>query len=127
MLGVERGAGFVAEVHSGHGLLVHRKPLRNAAGRIDGRRDAVVGGANQPAPIFRGPHAGDLEMLFARGAVAEVAVVRQIDQQVGALLDELPDLMRKNRFVADEDADAMIVHRESPRCDCPERSRRPPA
>ncbi len=43
--------------------------------RIDSGGDAVVGRTQQPAPIFGGAHAGDLQVLLARGAVAEVTIV----------------------------------------------------
>ena len=52
-------------------------------------------------------------MLFARGALSEIAVVRNINQQVRAAFDELPNLGRKGRFVADEDSHAVSIGRKN--------------
>ena len=48
---------------------------------IDRGGEAVVGRAKNPAAVLRRAHADDLQVLLAGGAVAEVAVVREIDQQ----------------------------------------------
>ena len=51
-------------------------------------------------------------MLFARRAVAEVAVVRKIHQHIRARLGELADQIGEGRFVADERADPVAVQRK---------------
>jgi hypothetical protein len=43
-------------------------------------------------------------MLFARFAVAKIAVVRQIDQDICALAGKLPDQSRKRRFITNKHA-----------------------
>src|SRR5262245_6865655 len=50
-------------------------------------------------------------MLMARGTFAEPAVVGDVDQHLRAFRGEVTHEIRKHRFVADECADAMSVHR----------------
>src|SRR5215469_1324117 len=88
--------------------LVHRKAQRDAAERIDHSSNPVVGDAQQPAAILDCPHPRNFEMLLARRAMSEVAVVRDIHQRLRATLYELADLVWKHRLIADERADAML-------------------
>ncbi len=83
----------------------------DAAGGIDGGRDAVVCGAKNPAGVFGGAHAHDLQVLVARLAFAEPAVVRDVEENLGAGCGELPDVAREDGFVADEDAFAVRTER----------------
>src|SRR5690242_15709101 len=48
-------------------------------------------------------------MLLARFAAAEVSVVREIHQDIGALSGELTDKVREGGLVADEDAEAVAA------------------
>ena len=73
---------------------------------IDGGGDAVVGGAQNPAAILGGAHAHDLQVLLARGALAELAVVRNLNSTSAPPPANLPHEVREHRFVADERADA---------------------
>jgi len=49
--------------------------LDYAACGVDSRSDAIVGGAQDPAPVFGGTHSYDFQVLLVREAMAEVAVV----------------------------------------------------
>ena len=84
-----------------------RKPLVNVARRIDYRGNTVVGGADQPAAIFHRAHAGDLQVLLARRAMPEIAVIGNVHQQIRAAFHELADFLGEHRFVADEHAQPM--------------------
>ncbi len=85
--------------------------LADAAVGIDGRGDAVVGVAQNPAAVFDGPHARHVQVLPGRAGVAVPAVVADVDEHLGAEPRELADLVGKDRFVADEDAVAMATFR----------------
>jgi len=67
--------GFVIEGHHGGGLRERGHAFADAAAGVDCRADAVVGGAQDPAPVFSSAHADDCEVLGVGGAVAEVAGV----------------------------------------------------
>ncbi len=89
--GVERRFPDVGIVHGSGGFLVGRQGFGDVAGGVDHGGDAVVGGAENPAAIFGGAHADQQQVLLARGAVAEVAVIREVHQKLGAVAGELAD------------------------------------
>ena len=92
--------------------LVARNALAHAAIRIDDGSDAVVGIAQQPAAVFDGAHAGYVEVLPGGAGVAVPSVVADVDENFGAELGEVANLIGKDSFVADEDAVAMAVEAE---------------
>ena len=55
----------------------------NSAMRVDNRRDAIIGGADERQALLDGAHAGLMEVLARAGRVAEPAIVGDIDQQPG--------------------------------------------
>ncbi len=89
-----------------------RNALAHAAVGIDGRRDAVVGVAQQPAAILDGPHARHIQVLPRRARVAVPSIVADVHQHFGAEPRKLPHFVGKHRLVADEDAIAMAVEAE---------------
>ncbi|MCX6625840.1 MAG: ATP-binding protein, partial [Acidobacteria bacterium] len=76
--------------------------LTDAAGGVNGGGNSVVGRPHDPAPVLGRSHTDQQQVLFAGGAVAEVAVVGGIDQHLGAGGGELADKMLERRFVTDE-------------------------
>ena len=106
----------VAVLHAGRYFAIFWHGSQQPARRIDHRRDAVIGGAQNPAAIFRGAHAHDQQVLLARRAVAEPAVVRDVEQHLRAAVGEPADIAREHRFVADERADAVLTEGETTTC-----------
>ena len=104
MSGVEGEVVLVAEVDADAGALVARCGGGDSAVGIDGGGDSGVGGAKDPAVIFDGAHADHVEVLPCGAGVAVPAVVGDVDEDVGALLGELADLVAEDGLVADEDA-----------------------
>src|SRR5580704_960535 len=51
-------------------------------------------------------------MLFAGGAMAEVAVIGKIHQHISTRLSELTDQVGECRFVADERSDPVSIQRK---------------
>ncbi len=78
--------------------------MRDSARRVDGGGDAVIGRAQNPTPVLGRAHTHQQQMLLARRTAAEVAVVRQIHQHLGAFSGEPAHQIRERRFVTDEDA-----------------------
>ena len=89
---------------------------RHAGGQpsvgIDDGGDAGVGVAQQPAAILDRAHARHIERLPGRAGIAVPAVIRDVDQHLGAALHEQPYLIAKYFFVADEDTEAVTVGRK---------------
>ena len=81
--------------------------MHEPSGRVDHGADAVVGGADDPAAVFGGAHADDLQMLVARLAFAKPAVVGNIEEGFGAVGRKTADIAGKHGFVADEGGDAV--------------------
>ena len=52
-------------------------------------------------------------MLLARLGMAEIAIIREIHENVCALFRELPDQIGKSRFVADEHSKAVTGGRQN--------------
>jgi len=92
--------------------LVTGDALAHSAVRIDGGRDAVVGGAEKPAPVFNSAHANHVEVLPWSAGIAIPGVVTDVDEDFCAELSEVAYFIRKDCFVADEDAIAMAVEAE---------------
>ena len=82
--------------HAGH----------HAPVRVNRHREAVVGIAQQPAAVFHGSHARLRQMLRRRRRAAKPSVVRNVDQQLGAVAHEPPNVIREYRLVTNEDAEA---------------------
>ena len=59
--------------------------------RVDHGRQSGRGGAHQVAPILDGAQRRDVELLARRRGVPEPRVVREVDQDVGALVHRLAD------------------------------------
>jgi hypothetical protein len=97
-------------VHDIGELPERAKALRDPARWIDGRRDAVVGGSDDPSRIFGCAHTNDFQVLFVRGAGAEIAVVGKVHENLRAAAGELAHQVREGRFVTDEDADTIGEH-----------------
>ena len=75
--------------------------------RIDERRHAGVGGANQEATLLHGPEGGDLEVAARLGRLAEPAVVGQARPDVGGRGPDHPAHVSGHHvLVADQRSDA---------------------
>ena len=107
--GVEGEIVLVAEVDADAGSHVARSGGGDPAVGIDGCSDSGVGGTKNPAVIFDGAHADHVEVLPGGAGVAVPAVVGDVDQDIGALLGELADLVAEDGLVADEDAVGVAV------------------
>ena len=91
--------------------------MHQPPGGVDYGADAVVGGADDPAAVLGGAHAHDVQVLVTRLALAEPAVVREIEQRFGAVGGKAADVAREDGFVADEGRDAVRVRvARRPRC-----------
>src|SRR6185437_5086864 len=90
-----------------------RKPLNDAAGRIDYNTDSVVRTPNKKAAILSGPHPRKQQVLPPRFGMPEIGVIRQVDQDVRAFSGELPDKIRKGGFVTDKNAHLASGGREN--------------
>src|SRR5258708_25837304 len=86
----------------------------NSAVRIYRRGHAGVSVAQQPARIFHRAHSSLLQALGVSAAVAIPAVIRDIHEYLGAILCELPHVVRENGFVTDKDAQLLIAGRQRP-------------
>ena len=67
----------------------------DAAVGIDETREAVVGIAEQPAPVFDRSHARHHQVLRRSRRAAEPSIIRNIDQQFGAVWREPAHLSGK--------------------------------
>ena len=85
-----------------------RQAAANAARGVDDGGNPVVGGAQNPAPVFGGAHAYDVQVLPARGALAEPTIVGEIEQRFRASGREFADEPGEDRFVTDESADPVL-------------------
>src|SRR5215471_9766983 len=110
---VESLLGDVAEAGVGSRLSKQWQSPSQAAGGIDRPSNAVIGGSQDPAAVLGGAHAHDHEMLLARSAFAEPAVVGNIEQRFRAIGGELPYEIGEHGFVTDEHADFVIAHRRN--------------
>src|SRR5580704_12762014 len=102
--GVEGEVVLVAEVHANTGSLVARRGGGDTTVRVDGRGDAGVGGAQDPAVVLDGSHADHVEVLPTSTGVAVPAIVGDVDQNLCAIFDELADLVTEDGLVTDEGA-----------------------
>ena len=75
---------------------------------INRRRDAGVGVAQQPAVVFDRAHAGLFQVLGVSPAVSVPAVVGDIHKDLRAVGGQLPDLIGKDRFIADEHPELVL-------------------
>src|SRR5580698_1175394 len=119
--GVESDVAAEAELGGQRVDGVAGNALADAAEGIDNRGDAVVGVAQQPAPVLDGAHAGHVQVLPGRAGVAIPAVVAQVHKDVGAELGELPHLVGKDRLIADEHSVAMGIAVRAPEQENPAR------
>src|SRR5664279_2486986 len=90
--------------------LVARSLGYHASQRVNHRRNASVGIAQQPAIIFHRAHACLVQVLPWRASLAVPTVVRDVDEQLSTVLCELPDFIRKDRLVTEKRADLRGAH-----------------
>src|SRR6185369_9874055 len=83
--------------------LMARDALPHATKRIDDRGDAIVGVAQNPAPVLDGPHARHIQVLPGRAGISIPAIVADVDEHLGAKLSEMANLVGEDCLVADED------------------------
>src|ERR1035437_6942488 len=104
----------VAEAVSGGQCigLVAGNALAHAAVGVDGRGDAVVGVAENPAAVFDGTHARHIQVLPRGAGVAVPSVIADVDEDLCAETRELPHLVGEDGFIADENSVAMAVEAE---------------
>ena len=84
--------------------LFARNARDHAAPGIDRGGDAGIGFAQQPAIVFDGPHARLIQVLREGAAISIPSVIGNIHQKLRALISELPDLIGKDRLIADENS-----------------------
>ena len=65
----------------------------NNARRIDHCRHAIIRRPDNPPPVLHGAHPNQLQMLFPRRGPEEIAVVRDIDENVGAFPRKVANVM----------------------------------
>src|SRR5579862_2244347 len=86
-------------------LLLTRNASDDSSPGIDGGRDPGVGGAEQPAVVFDGAHAGLVQVLRVGATVAVPSVIGNVDEDLRALIGELADFVGEDGFVTDENAE----------------------
>ena len=87
--------------------LVPGDALAHPSVGIDGRGHAVVGIAQQPAPVLDGPHARHVQVLPGGAGVAVPPVIGDVHQDLGPVGGKVAHFIREHRLVADKHAVAV--------------------
>src|SRR5438105_11945711 len=94
---------------------VARRFVHQPSIRVNGSRNAAVGGAQHPPVVLDGAHTGHIQVLARSSAFAVPTVIGDVHQHFGSALREETDLLGKDRFVTDEYSHLVAIEIE----DCP--------
>ena len=101
------GAKIVRKIDGGADI--REKRLEDAAVRVDGDGEAVVGSTHDPAAVLDGAHADHAQMLLGGSGTAEPAVIRNVEEELCATGGETAHFARVDCFITDKDTKGMSM------------------